>query len=1316
MSNLTVSSTVNSAPAATTSKEKDLKDNNSVSAQSNNKQASAKKKKPISGAVVNGGGSGVPVNSKVYFFSSECKYSVIIDRVKELDWRLVEGEKYESRVNLIWVDVSTIHEHFRTIQPWQVINHFPGMPNIARKNRMGQNLNKMLKLFPKEYSFYPKTWILPGEMVDFRQQFDSNGNSIGNKIYIIKPDAGCQGRGIFLTRTFDNVPTQENVVAQVYIKKPLLLDGFKFDLRLYCLVSSVRPLRMYLFHDGLVRMCTEEYVKPTKQNINNVCMHLTNYAVNKHNENFQQPSAASSEESQDGDSKRSLLWFMNFIRKEHGDSKADWLWQRMGILCTRTILSIVPILSREYEAHFKSFSTVPVDISSIPTSGYSNSTGDSSSDQQQTGEAKKGDGNNVGDRSNSEQDDGNKSPRMPKLRGSRCFEILGFDVMIDSNLKPWIIEVNHLPSFGTDSLLDKDIKERLMEQVFSVLPVMADDQQAYIAYHKAESEKRLVQSKNKGVMSDNISKSGSKPSDNKMTKSGTFGDSNRPKNGLTLGSSSGKFSDGTASAVRKEKTITLGRAGGDGSSSSSSSVDKFATKPSNGSSNSDQQNEYTSKSAPDLWKQQPQDQQPHGDDNSTVKMQYPDDNDIDIIYEECTPERLLEIKTILIQIYQKYSPEKTSKIDRLLAKYVGHEEEFLRFVYVKYDVKPEFRSRPPGSRSNSYGNNVYNAAGGTSTDQPVNSDPRGSFSHGSDSGGIAMTSQQHEQETNAEDGEDDGQQGENDQDEGNESNDNENHNDFDFDSSSLANEGSVYVNVNDSSDSTSVAVNQSLGNNPKPPAANSNNSLREQRGQPKMRFSRSVSPPRSSTPHGNRRAPAAWKLANAEEDSAFRSEVLAAHVPDENEDWMQFELSRLSQFTRIFPAGDPRFKSKGQSHEDIDRDEDNDNDDNDENAEEKDKEKEKDKPEKEKPVQSASYEEILFQVFMQDRRQTMRLHCPLPNRGIEKDNGSSSSLPLIDSSNNTSRTSSSTMSTQSAKGVVGWKAPPKPVRKEIVRQPTQTQADAAKRLSQGLSVSASAQRDAAVRQRNSGISNNLFHCSSTNFSGYPPNGIILDPQEYPQHMYISNMMNQGPTNGINVTSGVNMENVSLGGFEMQAENGLPSTKSAKLIEECRINRLRLEAVRQANNAAVLRQQVFHFDPNYYPYFNSNGGGMGSDMVNSNVVNGFGGGNGLVMAQNAAGGGYGSSSSSVVGDAQYTTGNRGSVSYVPGANGGNNSLNMQMNSNNNNANKARPAVSNATNGNKAAINGSNGVSVNNNAAVGGDHTQEELLRQLFPSWF
>lgn len=87
-------------------------------------------------------------NNKVWFWDPECKYSVILDQVKKMGWKLISDEKNESKANIYWIDVSTIHERFRTIQPWQVINHFPGMPNIARKNRMGQNLNKMAKIFP----------------------------------------------------------------------------------------------------------------------------------------------------------------------------------------------------------------------------------------------------------------------------------------------------------------------------------------------------------------------------------------------------------------------------------------------------------------------------------------------------------------------------------------------------------------------------------------------------------------------------------------------------------------------------------------------------------------------------------------------------------------------------------------------------------------------------------------------------------------------------------------------------------------------------------------------------------------------------------------------------------------------------------------------------------------------------------------------------------------------------------------------------------------------------------------------------------------
>ena len=88
-------------------------------------------------------------NTRVWFWACECRYDVILDNVKGLGWRLVEDERNETKSNVYWIDVAAIHERFRSIQPWQMINHFPGMPNIARKNRMGQNLNRMLKMFPR---------------------------------------------------------------------------------------------------------------------------------------------------------------------------------------------------------------------------------------------------------------------------------------------------------------------------------------------------------------------------------------------------------------------------------------------------------------------------------------------------------------------------------------------------------------------------------------------------------------------------------------------------------------------------------------------------------------------------------------------------------------------------------------------------------------------------------------------------------------------------------------------------------------------------------------------------------------------------------------------------------------------------------------------------------------------------------------------------------------------------------------------------------------------------------------------------------------
>ena len=48
----------------------------------------------------------------------------------------------------------------------------------------------------------------------------------------------------------------------------------------------------------------------------------------------------------------SLQWFMEFVKKTYGEAKAQKLWEKMGTLCVKTIVSILPTLVRDYRALF----------------------------------------------------------------------------------------------------------------------------------------------------------------------------------------------------------------------------------------------------------------------------------------------------------------------------------------------------------------------------------------------------------------------------------------------------------------------------------------------------------------------------------------------------------------------------------------------------------------------------------------------------------------------------------------------------------------------------------------------------------------------------------------------------------------------------------------------------------------------------------------------------------------------------------------------------------------------------------------------------
>ena len=62
-----------------------------------------------------------------------------------------------------------------------------------------------------------------------------------------------------------------------------------------------------------------------------------------------------------------------------------------------------------------------------------------------------------------------KSCQPEDLENSMCFEILGFDVLIDTNMKPWVLEINISPSFSIDTPLDFRIKKEVIEESIRLL-------------------------------------------------------------------------------------------------------------------------------------------------------------------------------------------------------------------------------------------------------------------------------------------------------------------------------------------------------------------------------------------------------------------------------------------------------------------------------------------------------------------------------------------------------------------------------------------------------------------------------------------------------------------------------------------------------------------------------------------------------------------------------------------------------------------------------------------------------------------------------
>ncbi|KAK8884682.1 positive regulation of cilium movement [Tritrichomonas musculus] len=183
----------------------------------------------------------------------------------------------DPKAALIWWDGFISTDEYINLLPYQKINKIPGMDVICYKSNFFQSLQKMKNIYPSFYSFFATTFQLPYQYSEFLLE---NNRLQGKATWIFKPRAGCSGIGIRLIQNSLDVSRESrSAIIQRYIS-PYLIDGYKFDFRLYILISKVSPYTVYIYEDGLARFCSEPYTPPNCQNLDNHFSHLTNTAVN----------------------------------------------------------------------------------------------------------------------------------------------------------------------------------------------------------------------------------------------------------------------------------------------------------------------------------------------------------------------------------------------------------------------------------------------------------------------------------------------------------------------------------------------------------------------------------------------------------------------------------------------------------------------------------------------------------------------------------------------------------------------------------------------------------------------------------------------------------------------------------------------------------------------------------------------------------------------------------------------------------------------------------------------------------------------------
>jgi len=368
-----------------------------------------------------------PEVPKMYYAHTDKvhEYNAVINILRQGGLYRLRADSH--RWSLLWSNHPP-PETLRAIKPCQKTNHFPGSHHLGRKDLIWRNIARMKTRYGAPYEITPEVFILPREM----ESFDATRSNDPEGLWIWKPCSSSCGRGI---KVLSSSIAQEEArelgrkrgIIQRYVPEPLLIDGYKFDLRIYVVVLSYDPLKIYINDEGLVRIATEKYSN-SPESLSSRTMHLTNYSVNKQSDKFVQNTdgrgakTGVEKETKGGalneeeEGSRAFKWSLAELKEYFKQKGLDYEKMTAGIedVVIKTCLAVELPLRSEWSKALL---------------------------QEEEGWSARGENG---------------------CHRSSCFEIYGFDVLMDSAMKAWLLEVNICPSLSSGSPLDKRIKTKLV--------------------------------------------------------------------------------------------------------------------------------------------------------------------------------------------------------------------------------------------------------------------------------------------------------------------------------------------------------------------------------------------------------------------------------------------------------------------------------------------------------------------------------------------------------------------------------------------------------------------------------------------------------------------------------------------------------------------------------------------------------------------------------------------------------------------------------------------------------------------------------------